>query len=111
MSRKKKTPAFLVELIERCRGQIEWIEEMLDTKTRVPVENQADHVRTNTVEHFMGRMIAINATLEDALHAYGCYRGFMYTARPVTVDGKPVREFIGLADPRFHEQRRQYLIG
>lgn len=111
MSRKKRTPPFIVELIERCRVMIEHYEELLDTKARVPVENQADHVRTNTVEHFEGRMIATNATLEDALHACGCYRGFVYVSRPVMVAGEPMREFIGPTDPRFHEQRRHYLIG
>lgn len=111
MSRKKKTPPFLIELIRRHEELVEWIEQCMHTKTTTPIECQANVIQEQTTDHMLGRINGAIATLEDALHAYGCYRGFRYVARPVMVDGQPMREFVGLDDPRFKEYRRRYMVG
>lgn len=111
MSRKKKTPDHIVNMLQRHADNVEHHEEMIQVKLTVPIENQAQHVRQNTVEQMIGRIEGMNTMVEEALHAYGCYRGFTYRARPKTIDGTTVRVFVGPNHPEFKEYRRTYHIG
>jgi hypothetical protein len=110
MSRKKKTPAFIIDLITRHMDHVEWLEEAMGVKLRVPVENQAQHIQERSVDNLLGKIDGMIACLEDALHAYGCYAGFRYVARSAHLEGTQFWEPVGLVDPRFKEYRRQYLV-
>lgn len=108
MSRKKKTPPFLIDLIARHQDHVEWLEEAIDIKSRVPVENQAEHIQNRSVDNILGKIDGMIACLEDALHAYGCYAGYHYTARPTNINGTMYHQWVTATDPRFKEYRRIY---
>lgn len=119
MGRTKKTPPHIIDMLQRHLDQVEWIEEGMDVKQRVPVENQAEHIRSKSVEFMLGKIEGLNSMIEglnsmieDALHAYGCYAGYSHRARPTTLPGttEKFREWVGLADPRFTEYRRVYNV-
>lgn len=108
MARTKQTPPHLAALLDRHRDTLNWIDEVLATKQRVPVENQADHVR-RPVEYWEGIAYGANLTIENALHTYGCYRGFTYVGEQRTLAGdKKYNPGVNLAHPEFREWRRCY---
>jgi hypothetical protein len=107
MPRKKQTPPHIAELLARHDAQLDWVDEILATKARVPVENQAEHVK-RPVEYWEGFAYGANSTVENLLMAYGCYRGFTYVGPKVTLDGKSYNPGVGLAHPDYKEWRRCY---
>ena len=105
---KKITPASVVKMLERHQGAINYIDEVIRVKKFVPVENQAEHVRSKSVEYWIGRADGANAMMEDALFSAGCYNGYSYVDRQETINGLTFNPCIGTSHPEFVEWRREY---
>lgn len=115
MAQKCKTPARLVEMIRWHNENIDWISEVLHVKACAALENQAMHVRDNSVEHWEGRAIGMSAMLEAALFAANCHAGFIYVGTKqlhTLADGTSARLVVqvGLDNPDFREWRRHYCV-
>ena len=110
MPRKKATPAHLADLLSRHRDTLAWIDESLAAKARLPLENQAEHIK-RPVEYWEGMAYGANNMVEQALMSYGCYRGFSYVGPRVTLDGKLHSPWVALNNPDFKEWRRSYHEG
>lgn len=111
----RKTPKHVLELLKRHENLIQYITECIRAKTTVPVENQAPHIRDNSVEGWVGMASGCNAMLEESLSIAGCYAGFCYlAAAPIYTDGggKYVPSTnppsTNPNNPDFAEWRRQY---
>lgn len=111
MSRKCKTPAKVLELMEQQQSHMRWITDLLHTKRTVPLENQADHVKENTQEYWIGIARGINMMLEVALMAHKCYAGFSYQARLplVLANGESYIPTIGPNDADYASWRVKYI--
>lgn len=77
MTRKCKTPAKVRELINCHMGYVDHVDEMIRVKTTVPVENQAEHVRSKSVDFMEGMAVGFNQMLEAVLFEHNCYAGYM----------------------------------
>jgi len=113
MARKCKTPDKILELIKRHEAHIAYVDEMIRVKTTVPVENQAEHIRSKSIDYMEGLAVGANQMLENALFEYNCYAGFCYRGVPVTHRDEGggtylVAPYVGPDNPDFKEWRRQY---
>ncbi len=104
-----KTPAKIANLITRHQDRIEWIADILRVKRTLPLENQADHVRDNSEDYWIGMAVGANATLEEALHEHKCYAGFMHVGEPKR-NASGVTSWTGVkeGDPEYADWRRHY---
>jgi len=110
MSQNKKTPKHLIDLIQRHLNQSSFTDEVLRAK-KLPLENQADMVKMNSEDWWIGRQVGLNQMLDDALCAYGCYNGFRYIAETVTtIESKRMRLPIGPDHPEYKEWRVEYYV-
>lgn len=111
MAQRKKTPKHLVVLINNFQDYLEHMEKCMLTKTMVPVENQADHIRNVSDDRMIGQVIGASVMLENALMAYGCYNGFVYVSPLLRKhDGTTYREMVGPSSQDFAEWRRSYSV-
>ena len=110
---KKKTPAFLVELISRHMDAVYHLDELLRVKRTVRPENQGAHIREKTEAELIAHLQGKTAMLEDALFCYGCYGGFCYRGpkkmvRLPNCDTFIMSDVIDPKHPDFQEWRRDY---
>lgn len=108
MTRKKKTPPFMIEMLKRHAAGMDWVDEMIRVKMTVPVDSQANHIKDHDIDYFVGLADGQNAMMENALHSYGCYAGFQNVGPKVTTDGVEYRPWVGSAHSDYRGWRRVY---
>lgn len=97
----RKTTKLAKVAINRWNEQRHHFIEVLRVKNMVAVENQAPHIRDNSVDYWMGRIEQAIASVEDILFDHNCYHGFHY------VDDTGNRLGVG-GDAGFVEWLREY---
>lgn len=108
MSVKRKTPPALAEVIMHRQPEVlNWIEEKMRVKT-LPTDQQAEHVQKQTVGEMVAYMDGYNACLEEVMHRFNCYAGFMYAGPRQRVGGVESRRSVGPDDTSYREWRRLY---
>ncbi len=96
-----KTPQFVKAMHKQYGESRTYVDECLLAKQSA-AENQPDHVRNLSEEHWVGVIAGMTYMLEFVLFEYDCYNGFKY----VNANGVQV----GLDDPDFRDWRREYFI-
>ena len=103
----------LAVMIDRQQKTMRHIAQCLHSKKVVPLEQQADWLKSKPVEYYIGLADGVNNMLEDALHSSKEYKGFHhiyfpnndYESEPTYVPHRSSR----LSDqPEFQEWCRQY---
>lgn len=108
-----KTPARIKALMAQQQVMMRHVDEILRVK-KLPLENQAPHVREKSTDYYIGLADGCNAMLENALFTHNCYAGFAYQVEKVTwikVDGEPdcqYHETCGTDHPEYAGWRRKY---
>lgn len=104
-----KTTKACRELMENQQDMIVYVTEILRVKRTVPLENQANHVKSKSEEYWIGLADGVNAMLENALFAAKCYAGFSYMGIPKQMpDGSISTEMVGPDHPEYAGWRRMY---
>lgn len=106
----RRTPKAVVKIIERHRNQLDWIDEAIYSKLKVPVENQTSIIREHSVEHWEAMAEGHNHMLESVLMEFNCYHGYHYRAVTRVVEGVRTARRAMLDDPEFKEWRREYVV-
>lgn len=108
MSVKRKTPPALADVImHRQPETLAWIEEKMRVKG-LPVDQQAEHIQRQTLGEMAAFMDGYNACLEEVMHRFNCYAGFMYAGPRQRVGGVESRRSVGPDDTSYREWRRLY---
>lgn len=102
------TPKVVRELIDRHIEYLNYIDGILNVKRDVPLENQAEHVKSKSEEYWEGLADGANVMLENVLHAHHCYAGFMYVSPKIFDEGLPHWRGVGPQDPLYKGWRRHY---
>lgn len=117
MSRRRKTPEYIVQLFVRQQQRLDWVDEVLRVKRTVPPDSQADHIKAHPESYWIDMMVGYNCAIEDVMHEYGCYHGFGYVGLRGKVqqgeslfgsDPETARPRVGVNHPDFAEWRRFY---
>jgi hypothetical protein len=112
MSRKCKTPAKLIALLDRQQGVMRHVDEVLRVKRTAALENQAAHVREKPEDYWIGLAHGANNMVEAVLHEHNCYAGFYYQGL-TPVKGAGVDDFlprVGYDDPEYAAWRVKYMV-
>jgi predicted naringenin-chalcone synthase len=112
MAQRKRTPKHLKKLVEYAENHAMHVTEMIRVKLKIPVENQAEHVREASIEALIARQQGFNSAVEAVLMEYGCYAGFSYlAATPQWIAGTEDGSFVPSVGPdhaEYAEWRRRY---
>ena len=68
----------LAVMMDRQQKTMRHIAQCLHSKKVVPLEQQADWLKSKPVEYYIGLADGVNNMLEDALHSSKEYKGFRY---------------------------------
>lgn len=108
----KKTPAYIVKALERHWAYIQHVEDCIHTKTKIPVEYQANHIKEKPVEYWIGLAHGASAMLEAMLHEAKCYGGFQHMGEKKLFKGEFqdifYRDAVGPNHPDYTTWRVQY---
>lgn len=105
---KRKTPKALAEVIMTRQPEVlNWIEEKMRVKT-LPLSQQAPHVQEQTVGEMTAYMDGYNACLEEVMHRFNCYAGYMHVGPRQRLGGVESRNSVGPNDTSYREWRRVY---
>jgi hypothetical protein len=108
MAQTRKTPKYIIEMMECQQDYVKHVEETLEAKKRIAEENLHDWVKSPD-ELFIGRVEGMNIMLEDAMLKAKCYAGYMNVSKLKTnPDGSRYRERVGVTNPEYAEWRRTY---
>ena len=106
----RKTTKLGKVAIERWTNQRKHFEDILRIKEHVAIDCQADHVRSRSVDYWMGRIEGAIAAVEEVLFDTNCYHGFKYVDHAGN-DLQWFGKFDRVTDhPDFKEWRRHYFI-
>lgn len=103
-----RTPAKVVELLSRHQQQMDHVEEVLRVKRTVPLENQAEHVKSRSEDYWIGIAHGASNMLESVLHEYKCYAGFHHVGPKTTLDGEPFHPWVNMGHPDYTSWRVSY---
>lgn len=96
---------------ERQQNTMRHIAQCLHSKKVVPLEQQADWLKSKPVEYYIGLADGVNNMLEDALHSSKEYKGFRYIYFPNNESEPTYVPHWGSRpsdQPEFQEWCRQY---
>lgn len=104
-----KTTKAILALMQTQQELLKHVDEML-ASAHVPEENKSVWARGKSSDYWEGFAEGINTMLERALLDAGCYAGFGYQRRELTVlpDGTNYRDKCGPTHAEFKEWRRIY---
>jgi len=107
----RKTPKYILGLMEYQQGVMSHVTEILRVKNDVPIENQTSYIREKSEDYWVGLADGANAMLEEALRRANCYAGFQNQAeKPVVLEsGDSFIPWTRPDSPDYAGWRRQYL--
>lgn len=73
----RKTTQRALEALDHFDNSLKHYEEVLRVK-RLPLENQADFIKSKSLDYYEGWIVGILTATENLLHRCGCYHGFHY---------------------------------
>ena len=104
----------LAVMIDRQQKTMRHIAQCLHSKKVVPLEQQADWLKSKPVEYYIGLADGVNNMLEDALHSSKEYKGFRYAYFDYTNSTDPELSYVPhrgkdiTKEPEFNEWCRFY---
>lgn len=102
---KRKTPAFMIELIKRHIDMMNYVDELIDGQY-----SHLNSMKDKPKEYFIGLADGANAMLESALHSYGCYAGFQNVGKKAySESGAAYNPWTKPGNGDYQGWRRQYL--
>lgn len=78
MAKRKKTSKVGLDAINHYNKQLRWVQECIDAKATLPIEEQTNYLKEKSIEYFVGFINGVVGTVGAILAADNCYYGFNY---------------------------------